>query len=1345
MAIHALVRITPSRIVRQRTLSRQALRRPTLRALILVLAAALGLLAVGAAPASAASGPVMYPKGIGADLGPTPNALGTTVRAGVNAAGLRTGTLAGKTYWQTQVSAGTTFFGFAPNTGYVTSLAGKSVVVLVTYYDTGSGELTLRTAAGTTKDLAALGGSNTWKRAAAELSTVEFASGTAPELRLSGTSGGSPTDITVAQVRITAAGPSATLGPIATNDRLTPNPGDNPAGLITGTVAGRGYWQTNAAAPAPATNFFYMNVDDNYAYNTTDTVLVSVDYFDSGNGTLDLQYDSPGPTIPDMFKPSEIVHYGNSGTWQTHDFVLDDAILTDRTNGSDFRIAHDGSNVEIEVAAVRVTVVPVNLDVKAGLRALIAQSGLAVYAAREGTRDGQYPPGSKAALSAVIAQAQQVVDDPSVTEARVAAALQTLYTAYQAFLASAVDLNLARHATLTASGSATGSSPSAANDGAPGTVWTSGNGGAGEWLQADLGTARPVNDVLVQWGQSYSPDYTVRLSSDGQTFTTVGHSGAPGSGGSSRTRFATATARYVRLLLNGYAPGATSFDVAEFQIRDDRVVTTTPRLIDTAYPTQDSVIADFDATAYGADPHGVKDSTAAIQAALYDCYDAGGGTVWLPDGDYRVTGTVEVPAFCTLRGDHRTLGAPVAHGDPTGYGTVVTADFGPGDNGPVLFRIGGSAGVVGVTTYYPNQNAASPVPYNYTFEIPGSAWASDENYMMATVSDVTMLDSYRGIGISTMLDERGRPPGIGQTHESATVRNVTGTALFEGVGAYNGADVGTWQNVNFSNAVWASAPPAYHPPLRSTLDAWTRANGTGFVIGDLEWDQFAGLSAADYHIGIHVVQGERVTFTGEFQQVQIQRTDIAVLVDVLDTRWGMSFVASRLEGSQAAVTNNTAGYVKLTDTKVVGALSGIVYQLAGTPPRLDQEPVTAKPDRAKLYVATTAPYSAARGDGYTPAQDATAAIQSALDRAGREGGGVVYLPAGWYRIDGRLTVPAGVELRGASSVPNRDEDGRSGGTVLMLYAGRATANPDTDPAAITLAGGGAGVSGLRVFYPKNNPAQTGGVVAYPYAIRGVGDGTYVVNVSLPNAWNAIDMSSPRDNHFRVSKVDGTFFRHGITVGANDGGRIDGVLTNGNTLVRTAFYVPNWVRGQNLFPQVIDGVTRQNADLITVNGARDLTILDVFGYGLHNGLVVNSGEVRVFNQGTDNLGTDGYTDKVASTGADVTVVNLMRYNGTTSTGPARITNVMVINIVQHNVSATVAPAGSGAATLSGNETVPGAYENGSQVTAAAVPAPGFHFVDWTVAGQVVSTAPAYAFTVTADTALTANFTPNGHGG
>jgi hypothetical protein len=224
---------------------------------------------------------------------------------------------------------------------------------------------------------------------------------------------------------------------------------------------------------------------------------------------------------------------------------------------------------------------------------------------------------------------------------------------------------------------------------------------------------------------------------------------------------------------------------------------------------------------------------------------------------------------------------------------------------------------------------------------------------------------------------------------------------------------------------------------------------------------------------------------------------------------------------------------------------------------------------------------------------------------------------------------------------------------------------------------------------------------------------------LPNAWNGIDVSDAR--RFLVRKVDGTFVQHGIRAGG-DGGRIDGVLSNGNTYVRTGLYLPDWVRGENLFPQVIDGYTRVSADLVTVDSGH-VSIHDVFGYGQHNGLVVNGGEAYAVNLGTDNLGGDGYTVQVVGQHRAAAVVNLMRYNGTTSTGAARLDNVMVINIVEYAVTATVRPSDGGTATLSGNQTRPGVYEQGSTVTATARPAPGYHFA---VAG---------------DTALTATFAPD----
>jgi len=69
---------------------------------------------------------------------------------------------------------------------------------------------------------------------------------------------------------------------------------------------------------------------------------------------------------------------------------------------------------------------------------------------------------------------------------------------------------------------------------------------------------------------------------------------------------------------------------------------------------------------------------------------------------------------------------------------------------------------------------------------------------------------------------------------------------------------------------------------------------------------------------------------------------------------------------------------------------------------------------------------------------------------------------------------------------------------------------------------------------------------------------------------------------------------------------------------------------------------------------------------------------------------------------------------------------------------VQAAGSGTAELHGNESEPGKYEVGAQVTVTATPRSDSVFQNWTVNGQVVSTEASFTFTVTADQVLTANF-------
>ncbi|WP_328994366.1 discoidin domain-containing protein [Kribbella sp. NBC_01245] len=1269
-----------------------------------------------ALPAPANAAPNLYPSGVGVDLGPTPTTLGVKPAAGEDPAGLQTGTEQGKTYWRTNRAANTEFLSFDVDRDYVEALSTNDVVVTVTYLDAGSGVLKLQydaeadpAANATAIPLTNEGG---WKTGTFDLADIEFADRLGgADLRLTGDA-----DITIAALRISTVGASVQLGANPQQDGVSVRAGDRGEGLITGAEQGRTFWQTNLAAPPPGTGFFYLNVSDTFLYDNRNLVLISIDYFDEGNGRLGLHYDSPGDELIDKFKPSAVFQYGDTKTWKTHTFALDDAVMTNRSNGSDLRIHVGDGTVDLKVAAVRIAKVATTLNLTEGLQNLITEAARVEKAAREGTRDGQFPVGSRATLRQAIDKARAVAAKPGVTDTEVKAALYELDGKLAAFRASAVDTNIAPSGTASAS---SGGGPAQVIDGNPATVWTSDAGTTGEWLQVDLGTTRAINDVRVNWAGAYSPDYAVALSTDGASFTPAGRIGSPGGNQTSRTRFATTTARYVRVMLDNYAPGGSTFAVKELQVRNVPVPTPQSKLVQTVNPTEDGVIADFDITKYGVDRTGRADATKAIQRALYDCQDAGGGTVWLPVGKYRVTDTLEVHAFCTLRGDRRD--PDVAHGN---YGTLVVADLPTGGDAP-LFRIGGSAGVMGLTTYYPRQNATSPVPYGYTFEVPGNAWIGNENYMMSTVSDVTMLNSYKGIGISTFANDRGGSPGSSQVHESTTIRNVKGTVLFEGTRAYNGADVGTWENVTFSNAYWAAVPGA---PTRAAIDTWTRANGTGFVLGDLEWDQFHRISASDYKVGIRVVAGQRASFTGSFLQPEIRRTTTALLVDEMDERWGMTLAGGRLEGK---IQNDSRGYVKITGTDVEGETSGTVYRMAGAAPTYTPGPLPS-PARRVLYSASAAPH----GVGYLPSADATGAIQKVLDKAAREGGGIVYLPAGWYRISTRLRVPAGVELRGASAVPNRDQSGTSGGTVLHAFEGRNA--PATAPALITLDGNRAGVRGLRAFYPENNPGKAEGLVPYPYTVRANGTSTYVVNVGLPNAWNGLDFATYRNDGFVVRKLAGAFFDNTIAVGNSKNGRIEGMLSNGNAVTRVGYQVPHWMTEGDIFALVIDKYMRKQAKLVTVDGATNLKIFNIFGYGFHDGLKVTSGEVDVFNIGTDNLGSDGFTIAVA--GGDVDVTNVARYNGSTSTGPVKLRNVMAINIVERAISAK-AEAG-GTVVLQGNESAPGRYEPGVTVTASAKASAGYAFRDWTVDGTVVSTSADYTFTVgSTDLVVTANFTTN----
>ena len=175
-------------------------------------------------------------------------------------------------------------------------------------------------------------------------------------------------------------------------------------------------------------------------------------------------------------------------------------------------------------------------------------------------------------------------------------------------------------------------------------------------------------------------------------------------------------------------------------------------------------------------------------------------------------------------------------------------------------------------------------------------------------------------------------------------------------------------------------------------------------------------------------------------------------------------------------------------------------------------------------------------DGKT---DCTEALQKALDRAGKMGGGIVELPAGVYRVQGHLVIPANVTLQGVfQTAPTTARWGETtaAGTVLLAYEGRGS--EEGEP-FLRLAGSHATVAGISVVYPESSPNDVP-PVPYPPCIASTNtENVCIQNCLLVNPYEGIRLI--RAHRHLVRNVTGYPIRRGIYVDeCYDIGRIENV-------------------------------------------------------------------------------------------------------------------------------------------------------------------------------------------------------------
>jgi hypothetical protein len=159
--------------------------------------------------------------------------------------------------------------------------------------------------------------------------------------------------------------------------------------------------------------------------------------------------------------------------------------------------------------------------------------------------------------------------------------------------------------------------------------------------------------------------------------------------------------------------------------------------------------------------------------------------------------------------------------------------------------------------------------------------------------------------------------------------------------------------------------------------------------------------------------------------------------------------------------------------------------------------------------------------------DTTAIFQRLLDEAGNAGGGVVEAPAGRYRVNGHLVVPANVTLQGIFRVPptlaGKPIEGLTG-SVLLAYEGRGN---QEGPPFIRLAGHNAAIAGLVIAYPEWKQSD---VPPVPYPPCIASQDTENVGVSeccLLNPYEGIHFV--RAHRHLIRNVTGYPIRRGIFV------------------------------------------------------------------------------------------------------------------------------------------------------------------------------------------------------------------------
>lgn len=270
-----------------------------------------------------------------------------------------------------------------------------------------------------------------------------------------------------------------------------------------------------------------------------------------------------------------------------------------------------------------------------------------------------------------------------------------------------------------------------------------------------------------------------------------------------------------------------------------------PWLAELVYGTEDLVpIISFDVTKppYSVDASGRTDCTKGFAEALSDARRQG-GTVFAPEGIYRIEGVLKIPPGVTLRGDWKK---PTGKDQRVG-GTMLLAYAGRGRAEGEAFISVDQGGVRDLNIIYPEQTAESITPYPYTLHLVGSA----------EMKNITLVNSYRGV----------------LTGSFSTVMDLYGTTLDSGLTMLNAASVPRCRKVSLSPRYWSASGLKGAPDYARLQKILNDREAFGIQLNRQDAGIFIDIEIDGYHTGLKFMPPHGWTY---WHNVVIRNAEVGI-------------------------------------------------------------------------------------------------------------------------------------------------------------------------------------------------------------------------------------------------------------------------------------------------------------------------------------------------------------------------------------------------------------------------------------------------------------------------------------